>query len=290
MLQRYSEPRGAIGLSICVALFTCVKFAIAQPVEPKLEPRLIPSHLVRFELVLGRIQLSPEYFRIGTAYDRTILTGERERVRSISVSVMRGKPTLKFQDRGGDEAWNVTFKSDHLVDILFSVGVGAESKTLTYHQPSDGPITAKIGYGDGRTAEQVQALSLWHIAFENADFFEAHLQPMLMRIDPSWEVASVTTATRDLLNKPLHRSEAAAIRVLVDKLDAAISSERCAANVELEGLGLAAEMPLRECLGTELSHQQRVVIEKMLAAMQPVGNDTPMRLAVWMSPATGSHK
>jgi len=265
-------------------LFVCATAASAQQLEHKHESRLIPSHLVRFELVLGRLQLSPEYFRIGAAHERAILTGDRERVRSISVSVMRGKPTLQFQDRGGDETWNVTFKSDHLVDILFSSGTGAERQILTYHQPVEGPISVKVEYGDGRTAQQVQARSLWHIAFNKPEFFETHLQPMLMRLDPSCDVARITAEARGLLNKPVHTSEAAAVHSFVQKLDAASASERSAATVELGRLGLAAELPLRECLQTELSHQQRLAINKLLTAMQPVGNDTPIRLAVWLSP------
>ncbi len=290
MLHQHSDQRAASWLCVCIMLFVCATAASAQQLEHKHESRLIPSHLVRFELVLGRLQLSPEYFRIGAAHERAILSGDRERVRSISVSVMRGKPTLQFQDRGGDETWNVTFKSDHLVDILFSSGTGAERQILTYHQPVEGPISVKVEYGDGRTTQQVQSRSLWHIAFNEPEFFETHLQPMLMRLDPSWDVARITAEARGLLNKPVHPSEAAAVRALVEKLDSSTGSERYAANVELERLGLAAELPMRECLKAELSHQQRLAIEKLLAAMQPVGNDTPMRLAVWMSPDASSSK
>lgn len=290
MLRPHSDQRYASWLSACVLLFAYATSANAQSAAQESRTCLVRNDLVVFELVLGRLQLSPETFRIGTVHERTPISGDRERVTSTSVSVLRGRPTLQYQERGGDETWRIACKSDHFVHVLYSLGSGVECQTLTYQQPVSGPVSAKVEYGDGRSVEQVQGVSLWHIAIEEPDFFGAHLQPLLMRLNPSWDVAALVANTQNLMNKPVHQSDSVRIQSLVRKLDDPCSAERSAAALELGQMGLAAEQQLCKCLTKDLSPQQKLVIEKLIAAMQPVGNDTPMRLAVWMSPVAGSFK
>ncbi len=280
-----------------VAMIALGKLATAQPPssQPTSKPPvttpencLLPSRLVRFELVLGRLQLSPEYFRIGTAHEHTELADGRHRVRSVSISVMRGKPTLQFQDRGGNETWSVFFKSDNLVDIVFSDSDSIGKRTLTYHQPSTGPVIAKVEFTDGRSKREVQARSLWHIASQDRKFFDTHLRPILNRIDPSWDLERLTAQIDLAANNRLHQSESKQsdseqVAVLLQQLNSEFAAERAVAFLALQNLGLAAETSLRDAIATDLTSHQRLSIDKLIAAMQPVGNDTPMRLSVWLA-------
>ncbi len=261
---------------------------VSQPTAAAPEKCLLPSHLVRFELVLGRLQLSPEYFRVGTAHDHSELIDGRKRVRSVAISVMCGKPTLQFQDRGGDESWSVFFKSDNVVDIVFSDCDEIGKRTLIYHQPSTGPVVASVEFGDGRLKREVQARSLWHIASQDREFFDSYLLPVLKRIDPSWDLARLATQAELSSNKRLHRSDSQQrdsqqVSALVQQLNSELAKERDVAFLALQTLGLAAETSLRDAIATDLTSHQRLSIDKLIAAMQPVGNDTPMRLSVWLA-------
>ena len=299
MLQSPTN-RGFVTGLLWVLLITCEVPANAQVgTEPNAareesEQRLLPSHLVRFEVVLGRLQLSPEYFRIGSAHDQTVIEDGRTRMRSISVSVMRGKPTLQFQDHGGDETWSVFFKPDNVVEIVNSVKEDRGLRTLTYHQSSRQlthqstarSVTASVEYSDGRAKREVHARSLWHVAAAEPEFFDAHLRPLLERLEPSWDVDRLVAEVRNPKNKSLHQSESSQVEQLVSQLDSPVATVRTAAALELERLGLAAESDLSDRLASDLSSQQNLTIRKLISGMQPVGNDTPKRLAVWFAGAS----
>ena len=258
---------------------------IACATEPKSieTKRFVPAALARFELVLGRLQLSSEYFRIGAAHERSTLDNGRERTRSISISTQRGKPTLQFRDKGGDEEVQLSFKADRQVDILQSAGSDHDQYKLTYHQPSEGPVSVRVEFSNGSKALEFKSRSLWHFAMDEPRVFDAYMQPCLTRLDPSWQIARSVEAARALMNNPLHQFDQNEVVRLIEQLDAEFSAERNAALAQLESMGIAAEHSLRQSLTAELSSQQETAIRRLLATIQPAGNDTPMRLAVWLS-------
>lgn len=266
-----------------VMLMAIAGMAPAERTQATLEKRLIPPQIVRFEVVLGRLRLSPEYFRIGAAHERQMLEDGRQRTRSISISVLHGEPTLKFSDQGGDEEIQLSFNADHQVDIRVHTGRGGDSQKLTYHQPCEGPLAVRVESTDGRAALQFEARSLWHLAIDQPEFFEAYLSPCLARLDGSWDFARNAAAVRSLQNNSVRPSDLQLISKMVEQLAAGTAAERHSATLQLEGLGLAAELPLRAALTADLSSQQRAAIHKLLDAFQPTGHDTPMRIAVWLS-------
>ena len=251
-----------------------------NPIESK---RFFPTALARFEIVLGRLQLSPEYFRIGAAHERTTLADGRERARSLSISTLRGKPSLQFRDQGGDEEVQLSFKADRQVDISLTSGRESDQHKLTYHQPADGPISVHVEFSDGRQTLDFQSRSIWHLAINEPQFVDAYLQPCLWRLDPTWQIARTVEDARQLINNPLQPNDAMQINRLIAQLDAELATERYAAWSQLELLGIAAEHPLRRSLTTELSIQQQTSVRRLLNTIQPIGNDTPMRVAIWLS-------
>ena len=277
LLTYYSKPAILLAM-VCVAMTSDA--TEPKPIESQ---RFVPASLARFDLVLGRLQLSSEYFRIGAAHERMALDGGRERVRSLSISTLRGKPSLQFRDQGGDEEVQLSFKADRQVDISLTAGRESDRHKLTYHQPAEGPISVRVEFSDGRKTFDFKARSIWHLALDEPQFVDTYLQPCVSRFDPSWQIARTATDARKLLNNSLHPSDPLQVQRLIEQLDADLSSERQAALSQLESMGIAAEHPLRRSLATDLSSQQQTSIDRLLSTIQPVGNDTPMRVAIWLA-------
>ncbi len=254
--------------------------AIAIETAPK---RFVPAALARFELVLGRLQLSSEHYRIGAAHERVQLENGKERSRSIAISTMRGKPTLQFRDFGGEEDVALSFKADRQVDLLLVSGEGKERKKMTYHQPIVGPVHLKVESVDGGETIELQSQSLWHLALENRQAFATHLEPCLNRLDPSWQISRSAEAIQKLMRETSPSTEGVSIESLIVQLDADFAAERDAALKQLESMGIAAEPRLRQCLSAELTDQQKTSIHRLLGTLQPMGNDTPVRVALWLS-------
>lgn len=245
--------------------------------------RFVPAGLARFELVLGRLQLSSDYFRIGAAHERSKIEGGRERTRAISISTFGGKPTLQFQDTGGDEEVHLIFKANQKVDIKWTVGKKLEQYKLSYHQSAQEPVRLRVEFNDGRKAHDYESRSLWHLAIDEPEAFLTYMQPCLSRLEPSLHVDRSLTTIRELMNNSVQPTDAVEVERLVAQLDAESSSERFAAMSRLESMGIAAEHELRRSLSNDLSSQQQMSIKRLLSTLQPNGSDTPMRVAVWLS-------
>jgi hypothetical protein len=114
-------------------------------------------------------------------------------------------------------------------------------------------------------------------------FVYVYLQPCLSRLDPSWGIARTIGDARGLLNNPLHQSDPKDVERMIEQLDGELAIERNTALAELESMGIAAEHQLRRSQTGHLSSQQESSIQRLLTTMQPSGNDTPMRIAVWLS-------
>lgn len=280
-----------------MTIATCTKLAFLLPAivcfggnaafateSPSVEiKRFIPNTSARFELVLGRLQLSSEFFRIGSAHDRSKLANGNERTRSISISTQRGKPTMQFRDNGGEEEVYLSFKADQNVDIVHTIGSGSDCYKLSYHQPHLGPITLRIEFRDGREAIELVSNSLWHLAINETQIFETYMQPCLSRLEPSWQISRTVAAARALTISPLTQSGYEEVERLIVQLDAQGSAERASAMTRLESMGIAVEHQLRHSLTTDLSSQQETSVNRLLNTIQPMGNDTPMRVAVWLA-------
>ena len=268
--------------TVCFALTT----SAFEPDRGGEGKRFIPASLARVEIVLGRLQLSNEHFRIGAAFERTQLEDGRERTRSISISTYRGRPTLQFRDSGGDEHIHLSFKADRNVDIEQTVGRDQDSYSMRYHQTNDGSISLHVDFSDGRDSLEIESLSLWHLAMEEPRAFDAYMLPCLCRLEPSWQIARMIETVRGIKKIPLLKGlngDAEDFNRLIKQLDAELSAERTAAMSQLESMGVAAEPRLRQCLTTQLTSQQEQSVKRLLNGLQPSGNDTPMRIAIWLS-------
>lgn len=244
----------------------------------------VPASLARFELVLGRLQLSSEYFRIGAAHETVKLEDGRERTRSISISTFRGKPTMQFRDHGGEDETQLSFKPNRQADIVLVTGRDRDRRKFIYSQPAEGPIVVRVEFDDGRAPIECKACSLWHLTLSEPKFFEEYMQPCLSRLDPSWQFASSVAEAREIMSTSLHKNNIAdEVKRLIEQLNSDRSADRHAALLQLESMGIAAEPILRRSLPTDLSSQQKSAITRLISASHPHGNDTPMRVAIWLA-------
>lgn len=257
--------------------------APSETKPPSETKRFVPASLARFELVLGRLQLSTEHFRIGAAFEHSLLEDGRERIRSISISTYRGRPTLQFRDSGGDEEVQLSFKADREVDIQQSVGSDRERCRLSYHQLDEGPVAFSVVFCDGRDPLEFKSSSLWHLALEQPQVFDEYLQPCLARLDPSWPIEHMASTVRRIKTNIEQTSDDQAFDRLIAQLDADHSQDRSAAMSQLESMGVTAEPRLRQSLSADLTSHQEQSVRRLLSGLQPVGNDTPMRISVWLS-------
>ncbi len=274
------------GMSRVVCLL--VTLLVAAPglcAEPNRQPRgrLLPRQLVAFEIVLGRLQLSQESFRIGSAHERIELAGNGQRTRSLSVSVLHGRPTLQFQDVGGEEEWKIQVKADQQVQLCFVSRVEPMFKTLTYEQPAVGPIAIEVSGQQGQPRHRVTADSLWHLLLENPDFFYTYIEPVLQRLEPAWEFHRSREQIIELVQDHAAPSTVSSVvaSALV-KLDSTSAAERSASCREIEKLGLSARIELQNARAHSNNCQQQCAIDQLLSELRPAGNDTAMRIAVWL--------
>ena len=285
MLPALRASHGGLSQLVLVVstMLTCATLsAFAQP-ENQQPERLLPRQLVTFELVLGRLQLSQESFRIGSAHERIVLAAGGQRVRSISVSLLHGRPTLQFQDIGGDEDWKIQCKAEHQVELQFASRSVSKFNTLTYRQPAQGPIAIVVTFGNGLPTQRAEANSLWHLLLKDPEFFFNYVEPILLRMEPTWEFRRSREKVQQLLRErsPSQPDTRDIERVLAG-LDSQSAAERSASCRELERLGLSAKIELQDILAQSITCQQRSAITQLLRGLQPSGNDTPMRIAVWL--------
>jgi hypothetical protein len=280
-LHRTSSP-WAIAWGILVPLLA-IPSAHASNGTAIREP-LLPRQLVTFEIVLGRLQLSQETFRIGSAHEKIELDDGGQRLRSIAVSLLRGRPTMHFQDLGGQECWRIQCKPSNQVEIWFTPGSKAEYQSFHYLQPAEGPISIEVSFEDGRPAHRAEALSLWHLQLNDPHFFNAYVETVLLHIEPAWDLRRTGNEIRQLLAAHPHRSTSAdATREALLHLDSQNAAERVASSLELKRLGLAAQLELLATLQEQsITCQKRCAVAQMVEEIQPSGNDTAMRVAIWL--------
>ncbi len=276
-----------VALVLCAMLTCATSFAFAQPGNQHPD-QILPRQLVTFEIVLGRLQLSQESFRIGAAHERLVLVAGGERVRSISVSLLRGRPTLQYQDMGGDEDWKIQFKAEQRVELQFASRASSTFKTLNYHQPSEGPIAIEVTFGNGLPSQRVEANSLWHLLLNEPEFFYKYVEPVLLRMEPTWEFRHTREKVQQLLREQSSSpANSRDIQKVLAKLDSQSAAERSASCRELERLGLSVKIELQTALTQTITCQRRSAIDQLLRGLQPSGNDTAMRIAVWLG---GDHE
>lgn len=304
MITRLSGYSFGIALMLCLAIArtgmadppASSAVAIADPTGPVTASsrsssvnveRLIPTQIASFRVVLGRLELSPECFRIGSMHERRTLPNGHEHVRSVSVSVKGDHPTLTFSDRGNGEDWTVHFGADGTAQIelvTMDVGSGKRSGSVKYLQPAFGPVEIRLTFADGRPESSLKIPSLWHLVIFHRATFENHLQHIMQRLEPNWDLAETADYACQLLESgQVPSADADLFTKLIEGLDSPELHQRTLAYHQLESAGLVVHQQLMASLDDRLSHHQRLSIRRLIDRSLPMGGDDSVRVALWMS-------
>ncbi len=257
------------------------------------EDRLIPAHIAQFELVLGRIRLSREYFRIGTFHDRAAIDNGGERLRVVNVTYTQGQSALQFSDQGGSQTVKLRLSSNGQAEFDFAVKQGDNPYRLMLHQPVEGPIEIKIEDSGTLPLATRSAASLWHLVLDDPQFFRQYVEGPLRKLEPSWDFLRVAEDVRSRIASQVEDSSASMTTdEAISDLDAPESDRRLIAYRFLESQGLEIESHLRAYWTKDLSANQRGSIRRLLRTLQPRGADDSMRIAIWLahSPKTELHR
>jgi hypothetical protein len=248
--------------------------------------RLIPRQIANFRIVLGRLQLSQENFRIGSIHERIEIGNGKVRIRSASVSIKDDRPTLVFSDRGSGQDWSIQMGSDDSALIVCSIvdAPASDIYKLELNQPSRGDIRLRVSYMDGRPSQTLQVASLWHLVIDHKDFFDRYLKTAIFRLEPSWDLTETAVEVQRLIGSGIvPRVEPSTIETAIALLNSPEPVERASAYHQLESAGITVQFQLEESLRGQLSSHQRMCLRRILGQTRPSGCDDSIRIALWMS-------
>jgi len=243
------------------------------------EPEILPRALAEFELALGRIRLARDRYRIVRQHEE-FPEGRGER--AVQISVQSGRPTLRLTYHDLQEDWSMQIDNTSGVNWTRRFQSQERETTVTYQQPPGQRIRISVSGYPG----VIEGESLWHLCQQDPPGFRAAVYPALRRLNPRWELPqSLTVATG--LRRTL-RSDGATIDMknlveLLDCLESSDRGERTAAFERLDAAGLSIQFPLQQLARGPLAPQQRQMVLGLLDRLEPRSEDTPTRVAYWLS-------
>lgn len=238
-----------------------------------------------FRLVLGRIILDTKRYRVGQFRFKAQEppdSAASQMLQTLTVSLERGQPNLVLYRSTQTERWMIEARGNGRCKIDY-----ANSTTnykLTWNQPVHGPIQIELT-SENKT-ETLSTQSIWHLRFEQPKLCEQHLIPMLLNIEPNWNLEMIAAETEKRLEEifqvPPQVTEQQ-IQELLQEFTSNNASTRDKAHRELRSLGLAILTPLMILDWEHLEPEQRLRIERLVQTMKPTTDDTPNRLAAWLA-------
>jgi hypothetical protein len=238
-----------------------------------------------FRMVLGRVSLDVRKYRVGQFRFKTDANGkpsDSKIIRSLNITLERGSPNLVLHRKQESQNWNIEAKGNGRTRLQFDDN--ANNYSVVWDQPAHGVISVVVREGDKSTS--IKALSLWHIWFERPEICKDHLFPMLSKIEANWNLELIARETDTRLKEALAISPIVSekkVRDLLQEFNSNDSTVRDRAHRELRYLGLAALTPMMVTNLEPLGPEQSRRIERLIQTMRPNTDDTPNRLASWLS-------
>ena len=277
-------------ISVTATIFLCMLLKITSPCQAALFPEgpelseMLQGNAA-FRMVLGRISLDVRKYRVGQFRFKTDANGkpsDNKIIRSLNLTLERGSPNLVLHRKQENQNWVIEAKGNGRTRIQFDES--SSNYSVVWDQPSHGIISVVIREGD--TSTSIKALSLWHIWFERPQICKEHLFPMLSKIEPNWNLELIARETDTRLKEALAISPIVSekrVRDLLQDFNSNDSTIRDRAHRELRYLGLAALTPMMVTNLEPLGPEQSRRIERLIQTMRPNTDDTPNRLASWLS-------
>ena len=258
--------------------------ADAQEHEPAAPPRpaIIPGDAAEIEIAYGRLRLMPRRYRI---VRRQETAKEPAVSRSVQVTAVDGRPTLRARYVDQSEKWSLQFDAVLGAQWSREMTVGGRALKVDYSQRPQQPIFIAIS-GLGASPKQMTGATLWHLTEQNRPEFTDYILPSLARLNSSWnlpQTLAMAKQFREQSGLAADRIDQAALVQCVTDLESSDRELRTSAVEQLRVAGVTAHIPLVELSQRPLTTQQRKTVEQLLSALEPRSADTPTRLAYWLS-------
>ena len=273
-------------MSLCALSVPLQAQTIPETTFPKTAPL---SDLLQgnasFRMVLGRVALDTKRYRVGQFRFKKAEMPEdlpADTLRTLTISLERGLPNLVLYRSTPTERWLIEARGNGRCKIQYTNS--SEAYSLTWDQPASGMI--KIDLESKGEKQSHSALSVWHLRFEEPDFCTQHLFPMLLKLEPNWNLELIATETEKRMEEVLQiepQISERKIQELMQEFSSNNASTRDKAHRELRALGLAILTPLMMVDMEQLELEQRLRIERLVQTMKPTTDDTPNRLAAWLA-------
>jgi hypothetical protein len=237
---------------------------------------------VRFGVVVGRLRvLNAQFGQSLSTHTEDPETGVHE---SFSINVGSQGTTVHYEINTPDVQLTADFRGRDRLELLRTPRTPAGGEALRLVQSPRGPIFLTVGQGP--QARHLRSDSFWHLMIEHREVCETHLLPVLYSLRPDWQLG----ATADEIEAGLLQL-AAAGRLpqtqhwagLVRQLGHGTFNERRAAERELRKEGPAVVAYLKSLDPRNLDMEQRQRIRRVVAGLVSHTEDTPERVALWLT-------
>lgn len=281
---------------LSIALTTSITFCdslSAQPAE-SIEASSFPntpplSDLLQgnasFRMVLGRVALDPKRYRVGQFRFKKSDKPEDNPVdvlRTLTISLERGQPNLVLYRSTPTDRWMIEARGNGRCKIQYTHTQAVYG--LTWDQPASGLI--KIELEQSGKKKHYTTMSLWHFRFEEPTIATQHIFPMLLKLEPNWNLELIAKETEERMEEVLQIQPQVTerqVQELMQEFSSNNASTRDRAHRELRTKGLAILTPLMMLDVNQLEMEQRLRVERLIQAMKPTTDDTPNRLAAWLA-------
>ncbi len=232
---------------------------------------------LKLHIAGGRIVIS----QAEAGQNRTVLSGDADSPthRELHVQARAGGCVVAYE--ASDPAGKMTLTLCPRGKLtLVSTPAEAKRVPVRYVQPAEGDVTLTVGT---QTPVSHSAPSLWHLLFCQREVCREHLLPLLLTLQPDWNLQTQFDDVEAALVEAAQLDEPAADarhwQALVDDLAASSFRTRQAADRKLREAGPTAAIWLSKLSKQHLSSEQRTRVASICRANTPVTLDTPQYAA-----------
>lgn len=265
-------------------LLLCLIPALATAGEIEISPLLASNlrNLVAYRVQQGRICIDTGHFEGGLT-----LTGPRPAISErLVMHALDGDAQIRYQQTSWREQIALQFtrnKRERCWDVeLLRRPHGQSPTTFVWLlQREHEPLVLHVKH------DKYQAQSLWQLWQQQPAVCREHLLPILNALRPDWNVAEQAAEMNQLQTRLTLANTSANIatwQTWVDQLASDRALVREHAYRELQTARPAVLIFLRKLPAPQLDAEQRLRVQKLLATGQRDEEDTPLSVALELTP------
>lgn len=245
--------------------------------EPK--PLVCDPDVARFVMILGRVHIDPESFKV-TQLSRTDPNTGREL--DVCLTLVKRTPCLRIRASSAQESFRLELDHDGCMKIeSFDK---ANDIQVSLYQPTviaGKPHTVKVKRGEKEWTWS--GTDWWQLWIDQADRANKDVLPILKRLNQTWAPSEFIEKSRGIQAKLPTKIDETTWSELVISLSDPDYQKRTHAAQSIQEFGLAAVPHLRRSVqDSELDPCTLKVLRLWLSDLQPATADSPMRIAMLM--------